>query len=237
MKSKKQLIVMAIALVVCLACLFGTTYAYFTDSESFKGNVVQVGTIDIELFESQYSREDVVTDTDLIATGAHYQEFLASAGKDVVPGLMVPKCPYLYNVGTNPAYVRFRIRVEEGIHPYLDFNWNSNLVGEGKEFLSPIETRYEEDGKMYIQYLILRSDPLPSKQISGNPLVSVGLKTSVTREDIAWLKSQGYLIDDDGDDSKFTITIGGDAIQTHSLENVVQAFEVFATVPDDARHD
>ncbi len=236
MKQRRQLIVMAIALLVCFGCLIATTYAYFTDNESFKGNVVQVGTIDIELFESQYSREEVVTDTDLIASGEHYQEFLASAGEDVVPGLMVPKCPYLHNLGSNPAYVRFRIRAEVGIVPYLQFNWHPDLVGEGKEFLNPIETLYEKDGKVYTQSLILRSDPLPSQQISGNPLVSVGLKPSVTREDIAWLKSQGYL-QDDGDDSKFTITIGGDAIQTHGLENVTKAFEVFATVPDDARHD
>ena len=191
LKQKRQLITMCILLIVCFACLVGTTFAYFTDDERIKGNVVQVGTIDIELFESQYSREEIVTATDLIASGEHYQEFLAAAGEDVVPGIMVPKCPYLHNIGTNPAYVRFRISVGIGLYDYLQLNWNTDLIGAGKEFLDPIEYRVEKDGKVYTQYIIMRKDPLPSGEITGNPLVSVGLKPSVTKENVQWLKENG----------------------------------------------
>lgn len=234
MKQHKQLISMIVLLAFACCCLIGTTYAYFTDFESFEGNVIQVGTIDIELFESQYSREEVVTDTDLIESGNYYQDFLASAGEDVVPGQMVPKCPYLYNVGSNPSYVRFRIWVLQSVDKHLNFNWNSNLVGEGKEFQVAERTELHLDNKVYTQYILMRNEPLPAQSVSGNPLVSVGLKPETTKEDVEWLKRNGYL---DGDDSKFTITIAGDAIQTYGFDTAKQAFDMFEDLPAEKKHD
>lgn len=234
MKQKKQLISMLSLLALACCCLIGTSYAYFTDSEAFEGNVIQVGTIDIELFESQFSREEVVTDTDLIESGKHYQDFLAVEGEDVVPGQMVPKCPYLHNIGSNPSYVRFRIWVLQSVNKHLNFNWNPNLVGDGKEFQVAETTELHVDNKVYTQYIIMRNNPLPSQAISGNPLVSVGLKPETTKEDVEWLKLNGYL---DGVDSKFTITIAGDAIQTYGFDTAKQAFEMFEDLPADKKHD
>lgn len=235
LKEKKQLVSMISLLAFACCCLIGTSYAYFTDTETFEGNVIQVGTIDIEIFESQYSREEVVTDSDLIESGKHYQDFLAVEGEDVVPGQMVPKCPYLQNIGSSPAYVRFRIRVLKAVDKHLNFEWNPNLVGEGKEYMPPVIREVEdEDGKVYTQYILMRKEPLPAHSLSGNPLCKVGLKPETTREDVLWLKSCGYL---DGDDSKFTITIGGDAIQTYGFETVEDAFDIFEDLPPENKHD
>ena len=46
-KTKKALIASGLALVVCLAMLIGTTFAWFTDSVTNKGNHIQAGTLDI----------------------------------------------------------------------------------------------------------------------------------------------------------------------------------------------
>ncbi len=234
LKEKKQLVSMISLLVFACCCLIGTSYAYFTDNERLDGNMVQVGTIDIELFESQYSREEVVTDTDLIESGKHYQDFLAVEGEDIVPGQMIRKCPYLQNLGTNPAYVRFRIWVLEVVDEHLIFNWNPDLVGEGKEFRVAERTELYVDDKVYTQYIVMRNEPLPAHSISGNPLVTVGLKPETTKEDVEWLNRNGYL---HGDDSKFTITIAGDAIQTYGFNSAEEAFDMFEKLPADKKHD
>ena len=46
-KTKKSLIASGLAIVVCLAMLIGTTFAWFTDSVTNKGNHIQAGTLDI----------------------------------------------------------------------------------------------------------------------------------------------------------------------------------------------
>lgn len=234
LKEKKQLVSMISLLAFACCCLIGTSYAYFTDNESFEGNVIQVGTIDIELFESQYSREEVVTDTDLIESGKHYQDFLAVEGEDVVPGQMVPKCPYLQNLGSSPAYVRFRIWVLKAVDEHLIFNWNPNLVGEGKEFQVAERTELHLDNKVYTQYILMRNEPLPAHSLSGNPLVTVGLKPETTKEQVQILKNNGHL---NGDDSKFTITVAGDAIQTYGFATAKDAFNMFESLSDDKKHD
>ncbi len=48
-KTKKSLIASGLAIVVCLAMLIGTTFAWFTDSVTNKGNRIEAGTLDIDL--------------------------------------------------------------------------------------------------------------------------------------------------------------------------------------------
>ncbi len=47
--TKRALISSLLALLICCTMLVGTTFAWFTDSEFIKGNVIKAGTLDIEL--------------------------------------------------------------------------------------------------------------------------------------------------------------------------------------------
>ena len=47
--TKKSLFASALTLVACLALLMGATFAWFTDSVNNTGNMIQAGTLDIEL--------------------------------------------------------------------------------------------------------------------------------------------------------------------------------------------
>ena len=47
--TKKSLFASALALVACLALLMGATFAWFTDSVNNTGNIIQAGTLDIQL--------------------------------------------------------------------------------------------------------------------------------------------------------------------------------------------
>ena len=50
-KTRKSLWAAAFALLVCIALLVGTTFAWFTDSVTNSGNKIQAGTLDITLEE------------------------------------------------------------------------------------------------------------------------------------------------------------------------------------------
>jgi len=47
--TKRSLLTSVMSLFLCFAMLLGTTYAWFTDTASSKGNKVQAGTLDVEL--------------------------------------------------------------------------------------------------------------------------------------------------------------------------------------------
>ena len=48
-QTKKALLLSLLVLMVCFGMFLGTTYAWFTDSVSSAGNVIQTGNLDIEV--------------------------------------------------------------------------------------------------------------------------------------------------------------------------------------------
>ena len=46
--TKRALVSSTIALVVCIAMLIGSTYAWFTDNVSSANNIVKSGNLDVE---------------------------------------------------------------------------------------------------------------------------------------------------------------------------------------------
>ncbi len=48
--TKKALLASSISLLLCVAMLIGSTFAWFTDSASSKGNKIMAGNLDVELF-------------------------------------------------------------------------------------------------------------------------------------------------------------------------------------------
>ena len=55
--TKSALMSSIVALVLCFAMLLGTTYAWFTDSAASEGNVIKSGTLDVELYWADGSKE------------------------------------------------------------------------------------------------------------------------------------------------------------------------------------
>ena len=52
--SKRALLLSALAIVLCIAMLIGTTYAWFTDTASTAVNKIQSGNLDVQL---EYSKD------------------------------------------------------------------------------------------------------------------------------------------------------------------------------------
>ena len=47
--TKRSLVAAGLVLLLCIAMLVGTTFAWFTDSASTAGNKIQAGTLDVQL--------------------------------------------------------------------------------------------------------------------------------------------------------------------------------------------
>ena len=48
--TRKALLSSAISLMLCLAMLIGTTFAWFTDSVTSAGNIIKSGKLDVEMY-------------------------------------------------------------------------------------------------------------------------------------------------------------------------------------------
>ena len=60
--TKRALLSSVMALFVCFAMLLGTTFAWFTDSAVSSGNLIQTGTLDVELYQHTDAGRTLITD-------------------------------------------------------------------------------------------------------------------------------------------------------------------------------
>ena len=51
--TKRALLSSVLAMLICVAMLIGTTFAWFTDSASTAVNKIQAGTLDVQLLDEQ----------------------------------------------------------------------------------------------------------------------------------------------------------------------------------------
>ena len=51
--AKRALLMSALSLLLCVSMLVGTTFAWFTDSVTSAGNIIQSGTLDVDLVDAQ----------------------------------------------------------------------------------------------------------------------------------------------------------------------------------------
>ncbi len=59
-QTKNAIISSVLALVMCVSCFIGTTFAWFTDMATSKGNIIQTGDLDVEMY---WSNEMLVADS------------------------------------------------------------------------------------------------------------------------------------------------------------------------------
>ena len=83
--TKRALISSVLALALCFAMLLGTTFAWFTDSATSKGNIIKTGNLDVELMAwngtSYEAVNGAVIDSDNWEPGATEVVYLAIANK------------------------------------------------------------------------------------------------------------------------------------------------------------
>lgn len=138
-----------LAIVLCIAMLaiavVGGSLAYFTDTDAAT-NVIVVGNISAELYESRYHRgatgdsylkmtgqPEPLTDADIVADATTYEAYLESAKlmpfdlksshrvQSMFEECTVAKNAYVQNTSTtNDCYVRISYIIPKEIAPYLD---------------------------------------------------------------------------------------------------------------------
>lgn len=94
MKSKKKIIALALAMLLLLTAFVAATFAYFTDSEFNRDNIITIGNIEIDLYESEnvYNADALKTDkSGLAADDADYQETYLDVHAPIVPAEEVAK--------------------------------------------------------------------------------------------------------------------------------------------------
>ncbi len=207
MKSKKRVIALAVSMALLLICFVGATFAYFTDTEFNKDNVITIGNVEIDLYEhsEEYAADpgaDVLEENDT----KYRDEFLkADDNINLLPGENVPKYTYIDNTGANDAYVRFVVTVPAELNEFLDLTWNDNYT---------VTTKAGADNVYYA----VRNTALPAGQLSEPGLENVALKLDLTEKDLAEFTNVF-----DPDTRDFHITVAAHAIQTVGFDGATEA--------------
>ena len=95
--NKRKILILTAALCILATLAIGGTLAYFTDTQTSK-NTFTMGNVKIKLDETDINNPD----GDRVKNNEY----------DVAPGSVVTKDPIVHNVGTNAAYIRATVNVE-----------------------------------------------------------------------------------------------------------------------------
>ena len=92
--TKRALLSSVLALFLCFAMLLGTTYAWFTDSVTSAGNIIQSGTLDVEMYWAKGTEDPSSADWKDASQGAIFNSELWE------PGYVEARHIKIANVGT-----------------------------------------------------------------------------------------------------------------------------------------
>ena len=202
---KKRIV--TIALLVALIAVLATsaTMAYLTDTDA-KTNVFTIGNVDIALYESTLNRTaDTTTNAQIKTDAESYTTYLAEQGKDIVPGRVIKKAPYVENIGKNAAYIRIKMVVPTAFYNLLVIaeNEDDNIV---KSVAAGNETTV-------VTYTY--QEALAAEEMSFYaPFYQVSLKTELDNAQLANITSQ--------------IEVQVEAIQAEGFATAALAFAAFA---------
>lgn len=151
--TKRSLTTSVIILFLCFSMLLGTTYAWFTDSASSAGNIIQSGNLDIKM---------------------HWSE-------DLVDWSEVSGDPIFTHDNWEPGYTEIKyIKVENAGN--LSFKWKLNIEAEGRvgELAEVIDVYYVNPVSTKITTLVgqtsvgVLSDVIANKTATEGVLLPVG---------------------------------------------------------------
>ncbi len=218
---KKKILSLVLVAALALTAV-GSTLAYFTDTESAT-NTFTVGSVDIQLLESQYYT-NVDTDKtweDIEKDAETYDEYLEETGKNLVPGKEVKKAIYVENTGKNDAYVRVRIQLPKDVASRVSYMMNSTYIEnqkpDDKNEIS-MTTKTLEDNTLEATFTYL--EPIAAgKYTEHSPVWKFWLNKDLDNEDFNGLNLG-------------SITVYADAIQAEGFETAAEAFAAFAGQTD-----
>jgi predicted ribosomally synthesized peptide with SipW-like signal peptide len=133
---KKEIALIATAVVTLATLTVGNTLAFFTDQGKVD-NVVTMGNVKITLTEPEFADA---------TNSAYHVEFM--------PGDVIAKDPTITNIGDNDAYIRCKVTVEGGSSEEAGLNET-----EKKELLQNLNINADDwvlagDGYYYYQHIL-----------------------------------------------------------------------------------
>lgn len=172
--NKKKITTIVLLLAFLAIAVTGGTLAYFTDTKDAT-NVMTVGNVKVELYESKYHRGAGVgsylhmtgqpvplTDNAIIADAADYETgYLATTklmpfdlrnNQTMFEECTVAKNAYVKNTGTNDCFVRVSYTVPENIAPYLDIYYVNTYFIKPDNTIATADARTLDntDNKEYV---------------------------------------------------------------------------------------
>ena len=109
MKNKKRIMILALSMIAVFAAAI--TFAYFTDQSDEVKNTFTMGNVQILLDEAPVVPTVGPSGTTWAANN-EVPRVLSNTYTGIYPGAILPKDPTVKNTGSNPAYVRVKVTVE-----------------------------------------------------------------------------------------------------------------------------
>lgn len=182
--SKKKILTLALAAMVVVTVIAGTSLAYFTDSKTAK-NVITMGNVEITLDEAkvdEFGQELTGEKADRTDEGLSYGINAA------YPGAVVDKDPTVHNVGKNGAFIRATVTVKDwkklADTAYTSANDKNDitlLVGDLGEGWSVVEAK-ETEGSDAVVFVLKYADVLAADADTTAIFEKVTVPTVITNE-------------------------------------------------------
>ena len=135
--TKRALLTSALALLLCVSMLIGSTFAWFTDSVTSAGNIIKSGKLDVEMYWAEGNKDPVTLTWDKV-NGAIF------SNEKWEPGYVEAKHVKITNEGN------------------LAFKWKLQIVpnGEVEELADVIDVYYIEGATKLTRQLIEGATPV-----------------------------------------------------------------------------
>ncbi len=186
--TKRALLSSALALFLCFVMLIGTTFAWFTDEVSSQGNVIEAGTLDVQLFQHfENSSVEITESSDPIFGKADSE----SANANTADTLWEPgktQTVYLSIKNNGSLDLKYKVaievtNVEKNLHEVMeyiitpdaqygsvtkaDLNWNNGIaVNPGINFATTGDVALEA-GLEHFFALSVHMDDLAGNDYQG----------------------------------------------------------------------
>ncbi|WP_313119568.1 SipW-dependent-type signal peptide-containing protein [Proteiniclasticum ruminis] len=202
MKNKKRIMILALSMIAVFAAAI--TFAYFTDQSDEVKNTFTMGNVEILLDEAPVVPTVGPSGTTWAANNA-VPRVLSNTYTGIYPGAILPKDPTVKNTGTNPAYVRVKVTVN---------NFGSDV--NPSDLWLPIGSGWVLDAVkssgnvFYYNY----TDILQSGASSSAVFTKVEIPTTFTSANMAAI-------------GNFNILVEAHAIQAQGFANVTAAFTAY----------
>ena len=263
---KKKILSIFVAVVIAVTAISSASLAYLTDTDeainTFTVGDVKIDLIESQLHRSNASGSGLLGSPDfadkLVAADDYsakhgwnnkyypdeviqqdaetYADYLAEAGKNMVPGSNVHKMPYVINTGKNDAYVRVRVLIPASLFVVLDNGpsmWTTTAMNVG-DVTSKAVDAYLADGSAenfvansgkdylvnrggidYYEFDFTYEKALaPEEMTFWNCWGNIRIDPQATNDDLANVES-------------FKVIVEADAIQAQGFDNAADAFAAF----------